>query len=29
LIVQMDQSGSDIMLAENLRQRFDSHTAVK
>jgi Tol biopolymer transport system component/DNA-binding winged helix-turn-helix (wHTH) protein len=29
LIVQMDQSGSDIMLAENLRQKFDSHTAVK
>jgi Tol biopolymer transport system component/DNA-binding winged helix-turn-helix (wHTH) protein len=25
LIVQMDQSGSDIMLAENLRQSFDSH----
>jgi Tol biopolymer transport system component/DNA-binding winged helix-turn-helix (wHTH) protein len=29
LIVQMDQSGSDIMLADNIRQRFDSHTAVK
>jgi hypothetical protein len=29
LIVQMDQSGSDIMLAENLRQRFDSRTAAK
>jgi Tol biopolymer transport system component/DNA-binding winged helix-turn-helix (wHTH) protein len=29
LIVQMDQSGSDIMLAENLRKRFDSHTVAK
>jgi Tol biopolymer transport system component/DNA-binding winged helix-turn-helix (wHTH) protein len=29
LIVQMDQSGSDIMLAENLNQRFDSHPVAK
>ena len=29
LIVQMDQSGSDIMLAENLRKSFESHNVAK